>query len=92
MRSSASVDIHARVAFLPGIRVTLKALKPNIFAEPPRTLGEHIKARRLALLLTQKDLARRLGVSSFTVLNWERGKTAPSPQLSDALAHFLGRD
>jgi len=60
---------------LPGIRVTLKAAKPQPFQKPPETIGEHIKARRLLLGRYQKDVAPELVVDEMTFGNWERGKT-----------------
>jgi predicted transcriptional regulator len=40
-------------------------------------LGEQIKKRRLQLGLSQKVVGKMLGVTSFTILNWEKGKTEP---------------
>lgn len=69
--------------------MTLKALKPCMFPVQPQTLGEHIKARPLALRLTQPELAARLGVSPFTVLNCEKGKTQPARGVMSAVVRFL---
>jgi hypothetical protein len=40
-----------RVAFLPFVSITRKTLKPNETDFEPRTLGEHIKKKRLELKL-----------------------------------------
>jgi transcriptional regulator with XRE-family HTH domain len=77
---------------LPGIAVSLKALKPNIFAELPTPLGEHLRAQRLALRLTLKAVAGRLGVSLATVSNWENNKTRPTPAAMAAITRFLRGD
>lgn len=37
------------------------------------------KERRLELGLTQRQVAKDVGVSLFTVSNWEQGVTTPSP-------------
>ena len=48
--------------------------------EPPNTetLQGRIKARRLALVLTQKVLGERVGVSAGCIAHWELGMVQPS--------------
>lgn len=41
--------------------------------------GEKIQQLRLGLGWSAADFARRLGVSSDSVINWECGVTAPTP-------------
>jgi transcriptional regulator with XRE-family HTH domain len=55
-----------------------------------RTLGDHIRKRRLDLGLVQTDVAKRLGVTAFTVTNWERNHTVPAICLVPRLVGFLG--
>ncbi|MCP5055549.1 MAG: helix-turn-helix transcriptional regulator [bacterium] len=62
---------------MPFHRLTRKCLKPGPFPEGPKTLGEHVKAKRLEAGLHQAELAAQLGVDEFTVLNWENGHTMP---------------
>lgn len=40
--------------------------------------------------LLQREVAGRLGVDKFTLLNWERGKTAPDVRYYPAIIAFLG--
>lgn len=47
-------------------------------------------ARRRAAKLTQKALAKLIGVSSSTVANWEHGRQKPQPQYATRLAAILG--
>jgi len=54
-----------------------------------RTLGERIVAARRLLGLTQKKLARRLGVDPSTLGRWERGEGQPSKRLLDRVMAFL---
>ncbi|CAH1903598.1 HTH cro/C1-type domain-containing protein [Candidatus Nitrotoga sp. HW29] len=56
----------------------------------PHTLGEYIKKKRLELGLTQKEVGKMLGATSFTVLNWEKGKTEPLPHFISGINLFLG--
>jgi transcriptional regulator with XRE-family HTH domain len=37
-----------------------------------------LAAARVNKKLTQKELAKMMGVSNYTIVNWERGKTSPN--------------
>jgi transcriptional regulator with XRE-family HTH domain len=67
-------------------------LRKKPFDFEPKTLGEQIKKRRLQLGLSQKEVGEKLGVTSFTVLNWEKGKTEISIKSMPNLFSFLGYD
>jgi hypothetical protein len=56
---------HSRVALLPSVLFTLRCLKPKGYAEDPKTLGEHIRTRRIELCLTQPQVAVRLDVNPW---------------------------
>ncbi len=56
----------------------------------PKTLGEHVRKKRLILGLTQKEVASELGVVPWTILNWEKGRTAPPIASIPAIVQFLG--
>jgi transcriptional regulator with XRE-family HTH domain len=43
----------------------------------PKTLGELIRKHRLENNLTAKELAKIVGVSEDTILNWEKGRNYP---------------
>jgi len=75
---------------LPYVPIRLKALRPKPFPEIPQTFGEHIKRCRRIRQLTQKQAAKLLGVSPFTVLNWEKNRTAPPIRAMPAILRFLG--
>ena len=47
LHSFASIDLQGCVAFLPCLPITLKWLKTKEPAQEPRTIGDHIKKRRL---------------------------------------------
>lgn len=83
---------HGRVAFLPYVPIRLRARKPKPFPETPHTLGDHIKRCRLARKLTQKEAGKLFGVTAWTVLNWEKGKTEPPTAAFRAILGFLGYD
>jgi hypothetical protein len=81
---------HSRVAFLPFVPVVRKVLIPKGFQGTPKTVGEHILKKRLNDGLTQKVAGALIGVNAYTVLNWEKGKTAPLPKDWPGIARFLG--
>jgi transcriptional regulator with XRE-family HTH domain len=81
---------QGRVALLQFVPITLKCLKPNKTDFEPHTLGEHVKKKRLELGLTQKEAGQRLGVTQFTVINWECGFRKPRIQNMPAVQDFLG--
>ena len=71
--------------------LTLTALRPD---QPPWTraatpLPTLLQTQRLQRGLTQHQLARRLGVSRRTLLNWELGLTSPTPSLWPRLNQLL---
>lgn len=43
----------------------------------PSNIGRLVREIRKATLLTQEQLARRMGVHVFTVIRWERGSMTP---------------
>ena len=65
---------------MPFCQTTLKAKRPRIRAYPEelKTIGDHIRKRRLDLGLLQKDVGRLVGVDTTTVTNWEKGRTGPT--------------
>ena len=55
-------------------------------------LGENLAALRLRRGMTQKELARRLGVSPSAVGMYEQGRRQPGPEMLLRLAAVLGTD
>lgn len=74
------------------MRTSLKSLIPNIYDFESETLGEHVLKRRLYLKLFQPELAKLLGVTTETVLNWELNYRKPSINHTGKLIQFLGYD
>ena len=75
-------QVHSRVGSpwypqgpvaLPFCHVRLTARKPSPAAYPKemKTLGDHLRKRRLDLGLLQREVADRLGVTKDTIHNWE---------------------
>ncbi|MBX3381725.1 MAG: helix-turn-helix domain-containing protein [Phycisphaeraceae bacterium] len=75
---------------MPFLRVSLKCLKRKTFDFEPRSLGEHIRRKRLECGLTQRQLGPRLGVSGWTVANWEKGHSSPPMAATSVIVEWLG--
>lgn len=71
------------------LQKTLPLDTPEAEAERRRHVGERIKARRKQIGLTQAAVAKRLGVASQSVTNYESGKSDPSIRNLIALATIL---
>lgn len=54
------------------------------------TLGQRIKAARIAVDLTQAELAKKLGVSDKAVSGWERDQYSPESKLLPRIRDVLG--
>ena len=54
-----------------------------------RTIGDHLRKKRLDLGLLQKEVAQRVGVDRDSVTNWEKGRTSPRLQLMPRIIEFL---
>ena len=48
-----------------------------------------IKSKRLALGLSQENLAKRLGVKRITVTQWEAGRNTPKTKMLQEIAKAL---
>jgi transcriptional regulator with XRE-family HTH domain len=79
---------------LPFCHFEIKTKKPLSKAYPKEllTLGDHIRKRRLGLMLTQKQVAHAIGVDEATVWNWEKDRTKPLTKQIPAIVSFLGYD
>jgi transcriptional regulator with XRE-family HTH domain len=56
----------------------------------PRTLGEHIKKRRLDLKLTLKETGKLFGTDEWSIINWEKARTVPKVYRLPTIIRFLG--
>ncbi len=73
---------------------TITCAKPKGLGYPKesKTLGEHIRKRRMDLGLMQKEVAPRLGATVACVINWEKGHSEPVLRYVPAILAFLGYD
>jgi DNA-binding XRE family transcriptional regulator len=80
------------VAIFSGRPILLKALKPLPYLREPKTLGQHLKKRRLEQGLLQKDLRVRWQLEKETYANWEKDFTIPATKYWPNVIEFLGYD
>jgi transcriptional regulator with XRE-family HTH domain len=62
------------------------------YPEVPSSIGEHLRRVRLDRDLWQKDVAREIGCSAASLLNWEKGRAEPELRFLPAILRFLGYD
>jgi len=79
---------------LPFCHAELRTAKPKSERYPNelKSLGDHIRARRIDLGLFQSQVADLIGVCPLTITNWEGNTTSPEVQYIPAIIRFLGYD
>jgi DNA-binding XRE family transcriptional regulator len=79
---------------LPFYNFSIEFSKPKPLNYPSelKTIGDHIRARRLDLELEQKEIAKIFSVSPDTITNWELNRHAPGIWLGKKIVAFLGYD
>ena len=55
----------------------------------PRSIGEHLRKKRMDLGLLQAQVVEKIGVNKSTVYNWEHGRE-PGKQHQPRILQFLG--
>jgi transcriptional regulator with XRE-family HTH domain len=80
------------VALLPYGVKSLKSLKPVLYTREPKTLGQHLKKRRLESSLLQRDLRERFKLENETYANWEKDRCYPAMKHWPGIIEFLGFD
>ncbi len=77
---------------LPFCHITLKTQKPlpSAYPQTPKTIGDHLRKRRLDLNLLQKDIAQKLDVCEPSIYNWENNLAKPALRYIPKIIEFLG--
>jgi transcriptional regulator with XRE-family HTH domain len=73
-----------------GLRLTAEKPLPKAYPRELKTIGDHIRKRRLDLGLLQKEVAEQIGVDKTTIMNWERGRNSPGLQNLPGTIKCLG--
>ena len=83
---------------LPFCQTILKAPRPLPSAYPRelKTLGDHLKKKRLDSKILQRKVAQVLGADETSICNWENNRTSPAlrviPCIIDSLGYSLADD
>ena|SRR5258708_33294233 len=77
---------------LPFYDITLAAKKPQNPAYPIelKTIGDHLRKRRLELNLLQKEVAKLIGADTTSLWAWETNRKAPAVRFYPSIIQFLG--
>jgi transcriptional regulator with XRE-family HTH domain len=78
---------EAAALVLPRLHNLTSRTRP---AEKLETLGDHLRRRRLTLKLTQRQVAKQIGVDASSIHNWEANVSKPSLGYMPAILRFLG--
>jgi DNA-binding XRE family transcriptional regulator len=93
-RESCSSTSSAFIPALPFCHVRLSGPKPQQKAYPKhlKTLGDHLRKRRLDLSLLQKEAAEQIGVDTASIGNWESNVVQPMVHCLPGIIAFLGHN
>jgi DNA-binding XRE family transcriptional regulator len=81
------------VAFLvPGVRVSLRASKPEFRCEQGDPLPAQLRGQRRRLNLSVEEAAAVVGIRRWTFGLWENGQQRPQARYREAITRFLGRE
>jgi len=61
-----------------------------VLTKEPQAWGEHLRRQRILRGLLQKEVASEIGVSSGTIIHWERNRTTPPARMTPRITLFLG--
>lgn len=80
--------IHA----LPCLRHEQQLRKPKAVyvSEPPSTLGDHIRKKRMEKRLFQTEVERLFNVTPACITYWENNRNEPQVQYYPSIIEFLG--
>lgn len=77
---------------MPFCHFEVRTAKPKTERYPKelKSLGDHIRARRIDLGLLQSQVAKEIGVHELTITNWEGNASEPAVRCIPAIIKFLG--
>jgi transcriptional regulator with XRE-family HTH domain len=86
----ASIRTNRGSSTICHLTLTCKKPKDSKYPTELRTIGDHLRTRRLDLGLLQRDVADRLDIDVSNVRNWEQNQTNPEVRFVPAIVNFLG--
>ena len=85
-RWRSRTGIHA----LPRCHATLVAPRPKPYPKELKSLGDHVRRRRIQLGLLQKEAAKQIGASKASIVSWEMNRYEPATLYIPEIIRFLG--
>lgn len=67
-----------------------KKIKNPYYPKELKTLGDHLRKKRLDLKLFQKDVAKKLHTTIDTITNWEKNRCEPELRIHTKYYGFFG--
>ena len=73
-------------------RLAAQSNRPLLAKYPNRlrTIGDHLRKRRLDLRMAQKEVAEKLGIRTYTIRGWEYNQYSPEIRHMPKIIEFLG--
>ena len=62
---------------------------PDGYPLNPKTIGEHMRKKRMDKRLMQSEVANIIGVSEKSIWNWENGRTKQSKKNLEIISAFV---
>ena len=87
--SQAEWDAMGKLLDLPP-KPVLTFAQPQKTLEAPKTIGQHLRQRRLTLKLCLAEAAPQMGVSVPTLGLWELGRAFPKHRYHEKIVVYLG--
>jgi transcriptional regulator with XRE-family HTH domain len=93
----SAIENGFHVPRVPTLQSLANALKSTVWylgcfeALPEDTMGQKIKKARLFQGLTRAEFAQRLGVTEYTITNWEIGRSHPYKKYLKILNNYVGQ-
>ncbi len=78
---------HPMLIVLPQVHVNGTVVR---IPTDPKTVGDHLRRRRLELKLLQRDVAAQIGADESSIFNWEANRGQPQLRYMPAVIGFLG--
>ena len=89
-RDDCNIRMHIPALPFSRYEKTMQKPHPQGYPVEPKTIGEHLRKRRMDLGLYQAEVARRFNVSEDCITYWENGRSVPQVRYYPQVIAFLG--
>ncbi len=84
------INTQGFIAFLPNQPQDQKNPFQVLTLKELKTLGDHLRKKRLDLKLLQREVTKRLGVNPTSIYNWENNTSTLKVSYIPRIVEFLG--